>query len=168
MPISDHLRRLRARIGNDLLVMPAAAVMAFDGHGRLLLVRDAGSGLWAAPGGALDPDEDPADAAVREAFEETGLSMALQRVLGVYGGPDFRLTYPNGDVVSYCTIAFMAEVTGGEPRPDGIETTALGWFGEAEAAGLATGASTRRMVADAFARPTEARFRTPTWRPPSR
>jgi 8-oxo-dGTP pyrophosphatase MutT (NUDIX family) len=73
MPMSEYLRRLRDKIGNELLVMPAVAVMVVDADRRLLLVRDAGTGLWATPGGAVDPDESPADAAVREMWEETGL-----------------------------------------------------------------------------------------------
>jgi ADP-ribose pyrophosphatase YjhB (NUDIX family) len=128
MPISEYLRRLRDKVGNDLLVMPAVAVMVLDAKERLLLVRDAGTGLWATPGGAVDPDEDPADAAVREMWEETGLLVEIQRVLGVYGGPGFRLTYPNGDVVSYCVISFAAEVRGGAMRPDGVETLELRWL----------------------------------------
>ena len=44
-----------------------------DTEGRVLLVRRADDGLWAMPGGWVDPGETPADAAVREVFEETGL-----------------------------------------------------------------------------------------------
>jgi ADP-ribose pyrophosphatase YjhB (NUDIX family) len=164
MPMSEYLRRLRERVGNDLLVLPAVAVMVLDAKERLLLVRDAGTGLWATPGGAVDPDEDPADAAVREMGEETGLLVELQRVLGVYGGPEFRLTYPNGDVVSYCIISFAAEIRGGAMRPDGIETLELRWFSEAETEALDMGPWTRITIRDAFAPPAQARFAAPAWR----
>jgi len=165
MPMSEYLRRLRERVGSDLLVLPAVAVMVLDQQKRLLLVRDAGLKLWATPGGAVDPDEAPADAAVREMWEETGLLVDLRGVLGVYGGPEFRLTYANGDVVSYVVIAFAARIIGGSMRPDGIETIDLGWFSEGEAAALAMGPSTRTLIGDAFAPPAEARFTPPAWRP---
>ena len=95
--------------------------------GDKLLGRDAGMDLWAVPGGAVDPDETPADAAVREMWEETGLRVTLSGVQGVYGGPDFRLTYPNGDVVSYCVIAFGAAISEGVMRADGDEMTEAYW-----------------------------------------
>lgn len=40
--------------------------------GRVLLLRRP-SGLWAPPGGAVEPGEDVAVAALRETYEETGL-----------------------------------------------------------------------------------------------
>jgi 8-oxo-dGTP pyrophosphatase MutT (NUDIX family) len=52
-------------------------------------------------GGAIEPDEAPVDAAVPEAAEETGITIAIERLRTVLGGPSFRLTHPNGDLVSY-------------------------------------------------------------------
>jgi 8-oxo-dGTP pyrophosphatase MutT (NUDIX family) len=165
MPISDYLSRLRQQVGHQLLVLPAVAVLVLDARLRLLLGRDAGMDLWAAPGGAIEPDEAPADAAVREMWEETGLLVTPSGVLGVYGGPDFRLTYPNGDVVSYCVIAFAAAISDGVMRADGVEMAELGWFSEAEAAALPMGCWTRTMIRDAFAAPGRTRFAAPCWRP---
>jgi 8-oxo-dGTP pyrophosphatase MutT (NUDIX family) len=163
--ISPYLKRLRERVGRDLVQLPSVAVMTFDDRGRLLLVRSRDTGEWQTVGGAIDPDESPADAAVREAFEETGLEVDLVRVTGVYGGPLFRLTYPNGDVCSYTAIVFEARVVGGSARPDGEETTETGWFAQAEAAGLAMAPHTRLLVAEAFRRDPAARFDAPGWRP---
>ena len=44
-------------------------------EGRVLLLRRP-SGLWAPPGGQVEPGEEPAAAALREAFEETGVQVA--------------------------------------------------------------------------------------------
>jgi 8-oxo-dGTP pyrophosphatase MutT (NUDIX family) len=165
MPMSDYLSRLRQQVGNQLLVLPSVAVLVLDARRRLLLGRDAGMDLWATPGGAIEPDEAPADAAVREMWEETGLLVTLSGVLGVYGGPDFRLTYRNGDVVSYCVIAFAAAIGDGVMRADGVEMAELGWFSEAEAAALRMGAWTRTIIRDAFAPADRPRFAPPRWRP---
>lgn len=165
MAISDYLRSLRARIGHELVLLPAVAVMIRDEAGRLLLVRDRATGEWQTVGGGMDPNEAPADAAVREAFEETGLLVAPTRIIGVYGGPDFCLTYPNQDVVSYVGVAFAARVIGGGERPDRDEVDRLAWYRREEALALPTARHTRILIEDTFKEPGEALFAPPTWRP---
>ena len=146
-------------------MLPSVAVMTFDEAGRLLLVRAREFDRWQTPGGAIDPDEPPADAAVCEAFEETGLEVELLRVIGVYGGPLFRLVYPNGDVCSYTAISFAARPCGGAIRPDGDETVEVAWFSREAAAGLAMAPHTRLLVDEAFRHDPATRFEPPVWRP---
>jgi 8-oxo-dGTP pyrophosphatase MutT (NUDIX family) len=165
LAISAYLRSLRSRIGHDPVLLPSVAVMVRDGAGRLLLVRNRDDGRWQTVGGGMDPGEQPADAAVREAFEETGLLVELDRVLGVHAGPLFRLTYPNGDVVDYVGISFAARVVGGAERPCGEEVDRLGWFGREEALALPMAPHTRLLVKEAFQGAPEAAFVAPGWRP---
>jgi 8-oxo-dGTP pyrophosphatase MutT (NUDIX family) len=126
--ISPHIRDLRDKVGHDLLLLPSTAVLPRDSAGRVLLVRLIDTGNWATVGGAVEPDESPRDGAVREAEEEAGVTVQLGHVLGVLGGPDYRVTYPNGDQAAYVVTVFDATVIGGTPRPDGDETSEVGWF----------------------------------------
>jgi ADP-ribose pyrophosphatase YjhB (NUDIX family) len=112
MPISPYLARLRVQVGHGLLTLPGVSACIFDEVGRVLLARHVDSGIWALPGGAVEPDEDPAVAVAREVGEELGIEVALQGVIGVYGGPEFRVTYPNGDQVSYVTIVYACRGIG--------------------------------------------------------
>lgn len=67
-PVSEGCRRIRR----------AARVLLLDEHDRLLLFRFAPQDrapFWCGVGGECDPGEDFASAAVRELFEETGLSL---------------------------------------------------------------------------------------------
>ena len=65
---------------------------------------------------------------MREAEEEAGVSVDLGNILGVFGGPEYRVTYPNGDESAYIVTVFDATVAKGNPRPDGDETSEVGWF----------------------------------------
>lgn len=167
MPISEYLRTLRERIGTALVLMPAVAAMVFDEDGRVLLARHATGDLWGAPGGAIDPDEPPQDAVVREVWEELGIDVEPVRCLGTFGGPDFRVTYANGDVVSYVITAYECRVVGGTLRPDGDEVLEARWFRSDEIEDLALSPGARRVLPELVRRRTG--WVPPVgWRPPPR
>jgi len=46
-------------VGDELLVLPSAAVLPRDDSGRILLVRVLDTGQWALIGGAIEPVELP-------------------------------------------------------------------------------------------------------------
>src|SRR5258706_12883954 len=70
MPTSPYLARLRGHVGHELVMLPGVSACVFDAAGRVLLAHHVDSGMWALPGGAVEPDEDPAAAAAREARED--------------------------------------------------------------------------------------------------
>lgn len=61
----------------------AAAVLLRDPTNRILLVDPVYKAHWELPGGAVDADESPYDAAVRELREELDLAMSPGRLLVV-------------------------------------------------------------------------------------
>jgi ADP-ribose pyrophosphatase YjhB (NUDIX family) len=88
----------------------AAVLFITDGE-RVLMVRravDPQKGKWALPAGYIDYGEDPREAAIREAREETGLDVRISRLIDVLG-PDSRQEGPASIV-----ILFEAEVLGGQ------------------------------------------------------
>src|SRR5262249_3636324 len=82
MPISEYLRAVRATVGHALLLVPSVTGLVRDDAGRVLLVRHSNGGVWVAPGGAVDPDERPADPVVREVREPLHAAVAGQRPAG--------------------------------------------------------------------------------------
>ena len=116
--------------------------------GRLLLVRLIDTGNWATIGGAVEPDESPRSGAIREAQEEAGVTVELGNILGVLGGPDYRVTYPNGDETAYVVTVFDATVVDGSPRPDDDETSEVGWFRPEELPIDQMGRLTRALLCD--------------------
>jgi 8-oxo-dGTP pyrophosphatase MutT (NUDIX family) len=165
MPSSPYVHGIRAKIGHKLLMLQSVSVMLFD-DGRLMLAQHRDTGLWVTVGGAIEPDETPADAVVRECWEETELLVEPIQLLGVFGGPEFRINYPNSDVASYTVAVFEARPIEGKARPDGVEVIALRFFSRDEAAALPMSAGTRLMVAEAFGRRGKPFFAPATWQPP--
>lgn len=115
-------------VGHERLSLPSVSVLAWDARGRLLLVRDATSREWVTVGGIVEPEETPRAAAIREALEETGLELELTGLRDVLGGPDYWVTYPNGDQVACVNSVFDARVAGGTIRADGEEVSEVGWW----------------------------------------
>jgi 8-oxo-dGTP diphosphatase len=54
-----------------------ASVCVFNDEGAMLLVHHRKLDLWLYPGGHIDPDEAPDEAAKREVFEETGIEVEI-------------------------------------------------------------------------------------------
>ena len=137
MPISEYLRAVRARVGHALLLVPSVTGLVLDDAGRVLLVRHSNGGVWVAPGGAVDPDERPADAVVREVREETGLRVEPTALRGVFGGPEFRVRYANGDETAYVMAVYECRRLDCELQADGVETLDVRWVEPEELEGLA-------------------------------
>ncbi len=65
---------------------------------EFLLMRRADNGHWGLPGGFVELGESVADAARREVIEETGWSVELGRLIGVYSDPATQVVdYSHGD-----------------------------------------------------------------------
>lgn len=93
-----------------------AAVCVIARDGEVLMIRrgtDSGYGLWSLPGGFVDRGEVVESAAAREAWEETGLEVTVDGLIGLFSLP--------GDPV--IVAAFTARETGGvlAPGPEALE-----------------------------------------------
>lgn len=87
----------------------AAAVLVENDHQVLLTrrINEPYQGLWSLPAGFIDAMEDPAQAAVRECREETGLDVKISGLINIIAGRE----HPRGaDFV----IVYRAEIIGGK------------------------------------------------------
>ncbi|MCA9884818.1 MAG: NUDIX domain-containing protein [Anaerolineae bacterium] len=95
--------------------------VAIFSENKVLLIQREDYEVWALPGGAIDPGESPAVAAIREAKEETGLEIRLTRLVGLYT----KTKWHNPNMT---TVLFAAEIVSGEIRADSFETLDIGFF----------------------------------------
>jgi len=119
---------MRAMVGTDLVMMPAAGGVVVNDKNEVLLQLRSDSHKWGIPGGALDPGEDLAECAVRELYEETGIEVMPERVTSVIAGQDSIHSYPNGDLVSIFSVMFRCRPVGGTPKINDDESLAIQYF----------------------------------------
>lgn len=118
----------------------------------VLLVRrghDPGRGHWAMPGGRLQLGETLAQAARREALEETGIEIEPGEVLDV---SDLIQRDEAGRVrYHYVLVDLLARYVSGEPRP-GSDALDVRWVDAGDLNAYPMPAHTRRVLEMAFAR----------------
>ena len=99
-----------------------------DAEGRILVVKPTYTRGWMLPGGRVERGETPHAAAIRETREETGLEIALDRLLLI----DARRARDT-------SFIFAGRVTGGELEPQLGEIAEVGWLSRDEIARTAPG-----------------------------
>jgi ADP-ribose pyrophosphatase YjhB (NUDIX family) len=132
----SYIKKLRQKIGNELLQVPSVAGLIRNSENQLLFIRKSEDGVWGLPAGAIEPGETPKEAVVREVFEETGLKVNLNKIVGVFGGANFRHTYPSGDQVEYLITLFTCEILEVSVATDN-EISEMKYFSQAEMPNIA-------------------------------
>ena len=97
------------------------AAVAIIQEQRILLTKREDFEVWCMPGGTIEVGESMAQAAVREAKEETGLVVELTGLLGIHSRLD-----GNGDI--HLAI-YHAKPIGGRLDPQVGEVIDIGFFG---------------------------------------
>lgn len=103
--------------------IPAVCVIASDAGSRVLLVQrsvDPKIGQWCLPGGFMELGETPADTAIRELAEETGLQGEVGRLVGADSNPSALYH-------TITLVCYEVTVSGGRLQP-GDDAMDAGWF----------------------------------------
>lgn len=124
----NYARWLRSYVGHQRILQLSSSAFIRDAYGRVLLGRRSDVMLWAPPSGVVQLGETPAHALVREVAEETGLQVTVEHLIGLYTGPEFEWTYPNGDQAQIVSAFFTCRVVGGSLTPDRREFLDLAYF----------------------------------------
>lgn len=125
----EHLLRLAAAEYSGLLSLPEDGIRArfaaelgqitpkvgadaaiFNERGEILLMLRADDRKWCLPCGWMEPNESPAETAVREAREETGLQVEVVQLVDVFARRASARYGPH----SMVAVVFMCRVMGGE------------------------------------------------------
>lgn len=106
--IEGRMRHHCPACGHVVFLDPKVAAVALvaDGDGLVMVKRgvDPEYGKWAFPSGYVDRGEVVEAAAIREVKEETGLDVALERLVGVY----------SLEASAVILVVYSAHIVGGE------------------------------------------------------
>lgn len=125
----SHLGRLRAKVGNDLLLLPGTRCVVIGSGDRVLLERRSDLDIWGLPGGNAEPGEDIATTIRREVREETGLEIEGLTPFGFASDPATEMiTFPNGHPCQYFVLLFAARAADDRTPVLSAESLELRWF----------------------------------------
>jgi 8-oxo-dGTP pyrophosphatase MutT (NUDIX family) len=125
MPVPDFIVELRRHIGHAPLWLPGVTAVVIRGQ-QVLLVKRADNGAWTAVTGIVEPGENPADCAVREVLEETGIHAVARRLAWVH--VTRPTVHANGDHAQYLDHVFRMDWAAGTPFPADDESLSARWF----------------------------------------
>lgn len=124
---ADQVTEWMAKVGERTAgyVTPKTAIGAVVGNddGEILLVQRSDSGIWLYPTGWADIGYSPAEVAIKEVKEETGIDCEPVRLLTVIDG--FRAGFTR---IPLYSLVFYCQATGGELKAHPLETLDVGFF----------------------------------------
>jgi 8-oxo-dGTP pyrophosphatase MutT (NUDIX family) len=124
MPIPEFVVQLRRHVGHAPLWLPAVTAVVTRDQ-QALLVKRSDNGAWTAVTGVVDPGENPAECAVREVLEETGVHAIARRLAWVH--VTRPMVHANGDQAQYLDHVFRMDWVAGEPFPADDENRDARW-----------------------------------------
>ena len=113
------------RVSKDGKVRLGCSAVIFNSNReKFLLTQRVDNEQWCLPSGRLEAGESVAEACIREVFEETGVTINILRLTGVYSDPNKLVIYPDGNKVHVVALNFEAEIVDGNI---GISDETLSW-----------------------------------------
>jgi ADP-ribose pyrophosphatase YjhB (NUDIX family) len=148
----DYYHAPDAPTANSIVVAVTAFIQ--DADSRLLMIRRTDNDLYAVPGGAQEVGETIAQTVVREVREETGITVDVTGLIGVYSDPAHVIAFSDGEVRQEFSLCFRARPVEGEPRTSSESKEVL-WVEPAGLADLNVHPSIRLRIKHGFEHRTE-------------
>lgn len=121
----SYIGQIRVQYGSDMLIAPGVRIIIRDRTGRILLVKKTATNKWQIPEGFVGADESVIEAARREVFDITGLSVGTLRPFAYYSDP---VECIDGEKVQQYIMAFITEDYSGELIKSTDEISDVGFF----------------------------------------
>lgn len=149
-PVRKTTTHYGERIGRQGELRLGCSACLFDENGQVLLTRRKDNDLWCLPGGRVEAGESVSEACEREFWEETGLRVRVQRLVGVYSNPHRLVEYPDGNKAHIVSLHFVVDKLEGQPALSD-ETTEIRYFDVQALGGLDFLSDHRDRIFDSLA-----------------
>lgn len=121
--VQEWLRSVGSGVPGYVTPKVAIGVIVGNDAGEVLLVQRADSGIWLFPTGWADVGYSPAEVAVKEVHEETGIECEPVQLLSVVDGQ--RRGFSRFGMYM---LLFHCTAVGGSLQGHPLETSDVGWF----------------------------------------
>lgn len=103
---------LDERIRHIPFIQTGSAIIIRNEAGQILLQERTDRNKWGLPGGCQELGEELKETAIREAYEETGITIDYNdlKLIDTLSGSSRKNSYPNGDIVYNNTSLYLADV----------------------------------------------------------
>ena len=124
----SYIGQIRVKYGHGMVIETGVRIILRDPAGRILLIKRADKNIWEIPGGVVEPDESIMEAARREVFDITGLSVGSIKPFAYYSDPIYQIESFDGEKVQQYTMAFLTEDFSGKLLKSTEEISDAGFF----------------------------------------
>lgn len=124
---NSYIGQIQIQYGPETVIEPGVRIAVRDPAGRILLMKRKGK-KWELPAGPVEPDESITEAARREVFDITGLSVGSLKPFAYYSDPVYQLDCPGRDKIQRYTMAFITDDYSGELLKDDNEISDMDFF----------------------------------------
>lgn len=104
---------LDERINHLPFIQTGAAIIIRNEKNKILLQERTDRNKWGLPGGCQELGENLRETAVKEAYEETGITLDPNslELIDTLSGESRKNSYPNGDIVYNNTSLYLADIS---------------------------------------------------------
>jgi 8-oxo-dGTP pyrophosphatase MutT (NUDIX family) len=125
----DSITALKTTVFSRMSPVVAGTAAVIDRAGRILLMRRSDNQLWCMPGGQMEVGETPAEAVVRETYEETGVRCFPTALSGIYDSRISDMGYSRQHVYKFTFLCQPVSEHADVPS-HAHESIGVDWFDE--------------------------------------
>ncbi|MGW5846668.1 NUDIX domain-containing protein [Streptomyces sp. NPDC055254] len=130
-------------------IVPAVTAFVVNDADEILMERRSDNGRWGMPGGVQEIGENISGTVAREVLEETGISVEVIGLVGIFTDPGHVIAFSDGEVRQEFSLCFRARPIGGAIKVSS-ESFEVRWVPRAEVDALDMSPTTRLRLEEGF------------------